>query len=230
MAREKSEPIGWAETPAGSRIRSVGPRPDDPDERSTPSRRSPKPPGSPPCFARLTGFRSVDHPGRPNVSTPHPRDFGRSAVWRATEGGIRCRLPPLCGPVLPTLLRTAGAETSVRDPWTLIPVSVSGSRHGRVSSMRASSARLMRANRRASCSGSGDDSGPLPHVGANLSTPLMEPSGRVSVQGGSWMVARCAGVALPFAVDPSRRGTVHDRRRQPATDCCNCGGVTTREA
>ena len=35
---------------------------DDPDYGSTPSRRSPKPPESRPCFARSTGFRSVGRP------------------------------------------------------------------------------------------------------------------------------------------------------------------------
>ena len=45
-----------------------------PTSGSTPSRRSPKPPESPPCFARLTGFRSVGRPRTDRTALPpHPR-------------------------------------------------------------------------------------------------------------------------------------------------------------
>ena len=60
-----------------------------PTSGSTPSRRSPKPPESPPCFARSTGFRSV---GRPRTDrtplTPHPRGWGRSAVCGPLRAGF----------------------------------------------------------------------------------------------------------------------------------------------
>ena len=51
-----------------------------PTSGSTPSRRSPKPPESPPCFARSTGFRSVGRPRTDRTPLTHPRGWGCSAV------------------------------------------------------------------------------------------------------------------------------------------------------
>ena len=53
-----------------------------PTSGSTPSRRSPKPPESPPCFARLTGFRSVGRPRTDRTALPpiHGVEDGRPSA------------------------------------------------------------------------------------------------------------------------------------------------------
>ena len=61
-----------------------------PTSGSTPSRRSPKPPESPPCFARSTGFRSVGRPRTDRTPLTPSTGLGTVGRLRATEGGIRC--------------------------------------------------------------------------------------------------------------------------------------------
>ena len=90
-----------------------------PTSGSTPSRRSPKPPESPPCFARSTGFRSVGRPRTDRTPLTPSTGLGTFGRLRATEGGIRCDSQRYVARYCRRYLARCGsARCRWRDPWT----------------------------------------------------------------------------------------------------------------